>query len=102
MYKMLITTSNDRNILKLIAKECILSERISPCTHIIDNINSLYIWKGKLVDEKEYMLLIKCKVENSNKVKTVINAHHNYDIPEIISADFDVVSKKYKEWFNKK
>ena len=42
MYRILITTSNDKNILKTIAKDCIVNKNISPCAHLADRINSLY------------------------------------------------------------
>ena len=49
MYKILITTSNNRDVLSMIAKDCILNKKLSPCAHIIDNNSSFYIWNDDFV-----------------------------------------------------
>ena len=102
MYKILITTSNNSDVLQLIAKDCILGKKLSPCAHLIDNNSSFYIWDGDYICESEYILAIKCKAGYAEEISEIINARHNYEIPEIISIDFSIASKKYKEWFNKK
>ena len=100
MYKILITTSDDINILEDIAKECILHQKSSPCAHIINNVRSFYVWKDNYAKKSEYMLLIKCKEQYADNIKALINDRHNYEIPELISIDFDIASEKYKKWFN--
>ena len=102
MYKILITTSNDRDVLSMIAKDCILNKKLSPCAHILDNNSSFYIWDNDFISEQEYILVIKCKEQFLDKIKKNINARHNYDNPELISIEFDILSDKYKDWFNKK
>ena len=52
--------------------------------------------------ESEYILAIKCKADCVKQISNIINAKHNYEIPEIISIDFKIASRKYKDWFNKK
>ena len=100
MYKILITTSTNSNILKMIIQECVLNKKLSPCAHIINNVNSFYIWDDNLVNENESILMIKCKKSNADAIKRIINEKHNYKVPEIISFDFDIISSKYKRWFN--
>ena len=102
MYIGLITTSDDYNILETITKECVLSKKISPCAHILNNVNSFYMFENNFIIEKEYILIIKCKNKNSELIKDIIEKVHNYDIPEIISFKFEILSKKYKKWFNEK
>ena len=102
MYKILITTSNDKSILDMIAKECVLNKKLSPCVHIINNASSFYLWNDDFISEKEYLLFIKCNDENIERINDIISANHNYDVPELVSVQFDIVSEKYKEWFNKK
>jgi len=102
MYRILITTSNNRNVLEQIAKDSILNKKISRCAHITSAVNSFYMWDDTLVSEDEYLLIIKCESKYISEIEKIIKNRHNYDIPEIISVDFDIVSKEYKEWFNKK
>ena len=103
MFKILITTSDNYDILKNIALKCVSDKKISPCVHIVkEGIETLYVWNDSLSDIKEYILMIKCKLENMDKIKKIIDKYHNYDVPEIISIDFDIASKKYKKWFESK
>ena len=101
MYKILVTTSDDYKVLENIVHECVENKKISPCAHIINNISSFYIFNNNFVAEKEHILVIKCKKENLKLINDTVNDLHNYDIPEIISIKFDIISQKYKEWFDK-
>ena len=100
MYKMLITSSDNDKILSNIAKALIL-EKISPCSNIIQNVKSFYFWDDNFVNENESLLIIKCKASNIEKIKKIIYEKHNYEVPEIISLDFNIISKKYRNWFSK-
>ena len=100
MYKIIITTSNQKDILRYISKTLIL-KNLSRCIHILDNMESFYIWKGNLEIENENLLLIKCHERHVNAIRDLILEVHNYDNPEIISCNFDIISSKYKNWFNK-
>ena len=100
MYKILITSSNKYNILKKISID-LVSKDLSPCTHIIKDIESFYLWEAKVINDNENLLLIKCNDKDINNIKTIIHANHNYTLPEIICHEFNIVSKKYKDWFDK-
>ena len=99
MYKILITSSNQYDILKKISQE-LVNQKLSPCTHIIKNIESFYLWENNLVNDNENLLLIKCSQENLSSIENLIIKKHNYDTPEIICHEFSIVSEKYKKWFN--
>ena len=47
------------------------------------------------------MNLIHKSFKNNDQVRIVsISVYPEYDTPEIISIDFDILSKKYEKWFN--
>ena len=100
MYKILITSSNKYNILKKISID-LVNKRLSPCTHIIKDIESFYLWDASVVNDNENLLLIKCNNRDVEDIKTIIHTNHNYTLPEIISHEFNIVSEKYKKWFDK-
>ena len=52
MYKILITSSNKYNILKKISID-LVNKRLSPCTHIIKDIESFYLWDASVVNDNE-------------------------------------------------
>ena len=100
MYKILITSSDDNAVLNDIAKVLTI-KKLSPCSNIIQDVKSFYLWDNKFIDENESLLIIKCEVSDIKKIEKIIYQKHNYEIPEIISIDFNIISKEYKNWFNK-
>ena len=99
-YKIIVTTTNSIENLKAIRTR-ILNKKLSPCVQTINNLESHYMWKGKLVSDKEIMILIKTDKKNEHNITKEIQSVHKYENPEIISYEFDILSKKYKEWFDK-
>ena len=98
-YKIIITTSNSIQDIQSI-RDKLLLKKISPCIQIINNIESSYIWKDEIVLENEVMILIKADSKHESLVVAEIEKHHSYDTPEIISYDFEILSDKYKKWFD--
>ena len=94
----IITTTNSKNVVKNITKK-LLENNYSPCIQIIPKILSTYKWKDKIVESNEILILIKSNNKNLNKCKEIILNYHNYDIPEIISGNYDILNEKYKDWF---
>ena len=99
MYKLIITTTDDKNIAKAISSK-IIESNLSPCIQLTENINSIYKWKNKISSTNEFRIEIKSIHSFCNKITNIIKDLHNYEVPEIITTDFDIHSKKYKSWFD--
>jgi len=99
MYKIIITSSNDYNVLRNISK-ILVNKKLSPCTHIIKDVDSFYLWEGVENSTNENLLLIKTFKKNISQIEKIISNYHNYEIPEIISHDFNIISIPYKKWFD--
>ena len=63
----------------------------------IQPIDSIYLWEGKIVQEKECILMLKTLPYLSKKLKKLIQQEHPYEIPAIISYNANV-NKEYMEW----
>jgi len=83
---------------KEIAKH-LIGKKLIACGNIFP-INSLYKWKGKLEDEKEFVLLAKTIEKNFEKVKQEIEKIHPYDVPCIVKIPVNS-NEKYFEWVKK-
>ena len=94
----IITTTDSKIVVNNITKK-LLENNYSPCIQVIPKILSTYKWKNKIVKSDEILILIKTNHNNLNKCKEIILYYHNYEIPEIISGDYDILNKEYKEWF---
>ncbi len=75
----------------------LLKKKLIACANIFDNVNSLYKWKGKVVDENETILVAKTVESKWSKVKSEVEKIHPYSIPCIIKISVES-NKKYFDW----
>ncbi len=92
-----ITTVNKTEDAEKLAEDLIRND-LSPCVNIIELHDSIYTWKGKIVHDKEYILLIKG--EDHEKISGYIRKNHPYEVPEIIWFSGEISSSEYGNWFN--
>ena len=90
------TTCSSKKEAKKIAKH-LVKKKLAACVQI-GKIDSIYSYKGKVYDDKEYILNIKTKKENYTTIKREIKENHSYDLPEIISIEIDKLSDEYKNF----
>ncbi len=93
------TTCGSKKEAKKIAKELIL-KRLAACVQIT-KCDSIYEWKNEICNDKEYLLNIKTKKRNFEKVESKIKELHSYDLPEIIAIKMTNCSNEYKKFIAK-
>lgn len=74
----------------------LLNKKLIVCYNLVP-VEAAYWWKGKIVDEKEILMIMKTN-RKFGEVEKFINEHHSYDTPEIIGIDTKLVGKKYLKW----
>ena len=79
--------------------ELLVNNNASPCVQIISNVKSVYRWENKFEQSSEILLLIKTIPEKIQQCKDIILKHHNYDVPELITLDGDIIEDNYEAWF---
>lgn len=89
-----ITNPNKKEAIK-IAKH-LLKKRLIACVNIFP-ISSLYWWKNKIVDTKEFALIAKTSKANFEKVKKEVERIHPYNVPCIVKIPVSS-NKKYFNW----
>lgn len=88
---------------KTVAKELgrlLLENRLAACVNILDGMESMYWWKGELIEEQECVLLVKTHYSRMKKLTNLVNKHHPYECPCIISYTIteDEGSADYRDW----
>jgi len=83
---------------KKIAKH-LLKKKLIACANIFP-ISSLCWWKGKIVDNNEFVLIAKTTKTNFEKVKKEVKKIHSYKIPCIIKIPVSS-DKKYFDWLKR-
>lgn len=98
-YIIILCTINDFNQAKEISKK-IIQEKLAACVNVIPHISSIYFWNDEIVEDDEYLMLIKTRKNLFEKLKLKITQLHTYDVPEIISLNIDDGSKLYLDWIS--
>lgn len=76
----------------------LVDARLAACVNITQPIQSIYRWKGKLADEKEFLLLIKSARELFDEIRSEILKIHSSATPEIICLPIVEGSPDYLQW----
>ncbi len=79
----------------------LLNKRLCACINIINSIDSLFLWHGKIDTAKEALLIAKTADHLFKKLEKEVLAIHPYDIPEVVNFKLNNVSKTYKDWLEK-
>ncbi len=90
-------TCKDREEAKKISGH-LISRKLVKCTNMFP-MESMYPWKGKLVEDKEFVVLAKTAVVDREKIRSEVKKIHSYEIPCIIFLDADA-NKEYLDWLS--
>ena len=79
----------------------LVEQKLAACVNIIDQVDSIYSWKGKIEQAKEKLLMIKTRKELFAKVSDAVKALHSYEVPEIIALPIIEGNSDYLDWIDK-
>ena len=96
--KIINTTTDSHKTANIIA-EYLVKGNLSPCVQIRPNIESVYKWQDQLEKSDEILILIKTIPEKVQDCKKLILNYHNYDVPEIVVTNGEILNDEYKDWF---
>lgn len=74
----------------------LLDEKLIACANILKS-DSVYRWKGKKVNEKEFIIHAKTTEKQFVKAEKLIKKIHSYDLPCIIKIPIKSNSE-YLKW----
>lgn len=77
----------------------LLKKRLIACYNLMP-VESAYLWKGKIEEENEILMICKTKKDNFDKVEKYLTQHSDYEIPEVVAVETSKVNKLYLDWIN--
>lgn len=95
-----MTTIYDKKKAEKIATH-LLKKKLTGCVQILGPVESKYWWEGKIVKDKEWLILIKTSANLYKKVEKEIKANHAYSVPEILATPIINGSKDYLKWLER-
>lgn len=93
-----ITTANKKEA-KIIAS-ALVGKGLAACVNIVDRIESVFLWEGKIDKQKECLLVVKSRKGLMPKLIKLVKSLHSYSVPEIIALPIIAGSKDYLNWIN--
>jgi periplasmic divalent cation tolerance protein len=78
----------------------LLEARVAACVNVITQIRSYYWWKGKIEEAGEYLLVIKTSRDVFERVRTVLEGAHSYELPEVLALAVIEGSPNYLAWLD--
>jgi periplasmic divalent cation tolerance protein len=95
----ILVTCGSRREAKKIARHLVES-KLAACVNVSSPVASVYRWKGKIQDDREYLLLIKTRRELFPIVEATVRALHSYTTPEVIALQIVEGAQDYLQWID--
>ncbi|MFH1655960.1 MAG: divalent-cation tolerance protein CutA [Candidatus Omnitrophota bacterium] len=80
--------------------KALIKAKLAACVNLLNPVNSLFWWQGKVDSSKEILLIIKTKKRLFGKLEKLVKSLHSYDVPEIIAFPILMGNKKYLNWID--
>jgi len=92
----LVTCGSEEEALRI--AHSLVEGRLAACVNIISPVRSIYRWKGKIWDEKEWTLIIKTQKKRFEELEKKVKSLHSYSVPEIIGLPIVEGASSYLKW----
>jgi periplasmic divalent cation tolerance protein len=76
----------------------LVSARLAACVNIIEPMNSIYRWEGKIEEAAEAVLIAKTLESKVPRLIETVKSMHSYSCPCIISLPIEAGNPAYLEW----
>jgi periplasmic divalent cation tolerance protein len=92
-----ITTVGTEQEANHLAEE-LVARRHSSCVNIVPVHRSVYRWKGKICDDREFLLVIKSLEQEYEAVEATVKELHSYELPEILAFRVSRGEAGFLDW----
>ena len=96
-YIQVITTTENKQDAEKIAG-VLVDRKLAGCVQIIGPVKSIYRWKNKVEEAREWQCIIKSRKDLFGEIEKVISSIHPYEVPEIIAMPIVTGSNAYLRW----
>lgn len=76
----------------------LVGKRIAACVNILDGMQSLYWWEGKIEEGREAVLLAKTSQEKVPELIGAVKQLHSYDVPCVVTYEIKDGNPDYLQW----
>ena len=76
----------------------LVEKNLAACVQLINGIQSIYRWEGKICEENEVLLSAKTTESKWLETSVFIQSAHPYDLPEILAFSPEKYDEQYGKW----
>jgi periplasmic divalent cation tolerance protein len=80
--------------------EALVAEQLAACVNLIDGMNSIYRWEGKIRHETETVIIAKTTERLVSALTDRAKALHSYDCPCVVSVPIDSGNAEFLNWIS--
>ncbi|MFC1819820.1 divalent-cation tolerance protein CutA [Thermodesulfobacteriota bacterium] len=99
-YIQIFTTTDKKENAHNIARE-VIDKRLAACTQIIGPVTSTFRWKDNIVEEEEWLLIMKTRSDLYKELENTIKGIHTYEVPEILALPVVNANQDYLDWLDR-
>jgi len=97
MQSLIMSTCKSSEEAEKIGKD-LLQKKLVACAKVIQQMKSMYWWKGKIQENNEVLLLLLTKDTLVEPVMERVKKLHSYEVPEIVELKIEKGNEQYIEW----
>ncbi|XP_054727192.1 protein CutA homolog [Anastrepha obliqua] len=90
-------TTPDEKLAKKLAQG-LVEKQLAACVNIIPQIQSIYMWEGKVNEDNEYLMMIKTRTSRLDDLIKFVRENHSYSVAEVITLPIEKGNAPYLSW----
>jgi len=95
--RIVLTTTSSEGEAAKIARH-LVEHGLAACVNIGPQVTSVYRWKDKVEEAREWVLMIKTTASLFGQVRQAIADLHSYELPECVCLTIEDGSPDYLQW----
>lgn len=94
---MVYMTAADKSEARAIGKH-LVQTGLAACVNILDQMNSMYVWKGEFQDDQEAVMIAKTSEERVQALIGAVRERHSYECPCIVTLPICDGNPDFLKW----
>ncbi len=90
-------TARDAGEARVIGR-LLVERRLAACANVVPAIESFYWWDGRLVEDREALLLAKTRADRVDELVAAVREAHSYDVPAVLAIRVERGNPDYVAW----
>jgi periplasmic divalent cation tolerance protein len=95
--RIVLTTAGSEEEAGKIARQ-LVERGLAACVNVVPQLTSIYRWKNKVEESREWLLVVKTTTEAFAGVRDAITELHSYEVPECVCMAIEDGAANYLQW----